>query len=199
MTGLVGLLADALLLLAIFCARPASLPVWSFRLPVQDALVACCLLASLVGRTVAPEPGGASPGLALAGLLAVLARIGLVWAGRRAVLLRAGAVPARPVWPVLLALLAAWLAIRLLPGAVSASGSQDILGPSIGIVLAGLVGALAAREERARIAALLLAGNGVLLAACLVEGPGWGSLLSILALQALGLLGLRLRPARIAS
>lgn len=197
MTGLVGLLADVLLVFAILCARPASLAVWSLRLPVQDALLAGCLLAHLVARAVAPEPAGAPIGLALAGLMAVLARIALVRAGRRAIVLRAAAVPARPVWPMLLALLAAWLAIRLLPGAASASGPQSVLGPSIGIVLAGLVGALAAHEERARLAALLLAGNGVVLAACVIAGPGWGALLAILSLQTPLVLGLRVWPDRI--
>ncbi len=190
MSGLAGLLVGALLIQAILCARPAPLSAWPARLLVQGGLLGSCLLA----RALAAAPGGAPVEIALAGMLALIAQAAWLIVQRPALARRVAPRPAgaaaAPVWPMLAAVLAAWLALRLLPEPALLAGARGVPSASLGIVLAGLIGALATAATRARFACLLVSANGLLLAGCAVAGPGWASLLALLPLQALALHGL---------
>ena len=185
------LAADLLLVLSLLFVRPVPDHAWPPRLMLHALVLAGCLAAAALpsGRLTAPCLAGS--------LVAVLQAALHWWSGRRGRLV--AAARARPdggpgiAWLVA-GLLAAALAARLIPEAALPAASRGLLAVSTGILLTGLCGAAAAGSATGRSAALLLAANGMLLAACTLPGTGWLSLAAILQLQC-GLFWMLLRPA----
>ncbi len=181
---MIVLLADAMLVLSLLFVRPAPDRAWPVRLLLHAGLLAACL--GLAALTL-PAP---VPGRCLLGLLAASAAIGfhaLTGAGWSRTPPPGGAGP----WLVG-GLTAAALAVRLGRQALLPASVGGILAASLGMLLAGLLGALAGRGPRARGGSLLLAVDGLLLAACLLPGLGLAATASLLPIGA-GLLAVLLR------
>ena len=179
-------LADVMLVLSLLFVRPVPDRRWPTRLLLHTILLAACLAtAALTAR--APVPGRC-----LIGLLAAIAGIAVFgWAGRRWPL-TATAAPA--AFRLAGGLLLVGLALGLMHSPGPHEAPADLLAAVLGMLLTGLLAALAASSRRARSGALLLAGNGLLLAACVLPGMGVMAGASLLPIEA-GLLWVLLRPA----
>ncbi|MCQ8278747.1 hypothetical protein NFI95_09810 [Acetobacteraceae bacterium KSS8] len=183
MSGVSVLPAVGLLVLTVFCARPAGSGTVRRLLLAQAVLLALTLLAlALTGRV---PMANALLGIGFAGGECVV-----LWlrAGRW----RESAEPAG-VWPIALALGAAWIGFRLLPtGSMADDGS--VASAALGVVLAGMVALVFARSDRSRWAALLSAGRGALLLVALSPRCDWVAWLMVLLPQALFLQRFCSRP-----
>lgn len=170
------LLANALLVLSVLFVRPAPDRAWPTRLLLHALLLAACLV-------VAALTSNAAWALCLVGLFASLLQGALqVRLGRRRPPDATGH-PNDALWLVAGLPLVA-LSVRLVPPRALPPAPRDILTVALGILLTGLLGALAARSPIGRCGALLLAGDGLMLAACLLPGMDGLSLGCILLLQA---------------
>lgn len=189
-----GVLADALLLVSLLFVRPVAGTAWPRRLMLHALLLALCLASVL--------PWAPSVGLCLTGLVAALLQATLaLLAKRRLDLLPLDSVApgrqGRPgvVWlPVGLLLVA--LAVILLPDGPLPATIRGTPAAALAILLTGLLGALAGPDAVARCGALLLAGDGLILAACRLPGLDAAALAAVLLLQAvLGWIMVRERVA----
>lgn len=170
------LLADALLVLSVLFVRPASDRAWPMRLSLHALLLSACL-------AVAALTSGAAWALCLVGLFASLLQSALhVRLGRRP-FPETTHHPNDAFW-LLAALPLVALSVGLVPPRVLPPAPREVLIVALGILLAGLLGVLAARSPAGRCGALLLAGDGLVLAACLLPGMDGLSLGCILLLQA---------------
>ena len=185
-----SLLADLLLVLSLLFVRPVADRAWRLRLVLHALLLSACL-------AVAALAGGPAGWLCLAGSAAALVQAVLHGrlARRRIPAARIRPDPGGPGAAWLLAgLLLVALAVRLVPESALPAHPRGLLTVSIAILLTGLLAAVAAGSVTGRTAALLLAGDGLLLAACTLPGGTWLSLAGILLPQG-GLLWLLVRPA----
>ncbi len=157
MNALSVLPATALLVSAVFCARPAADGTMRRWLLFQGVMLAIALLSA------ATIPGS------MVGVAFLCGECVWLW-------LRAARGWEKPesggIWPIGVALAAAWIGFRLLPSG-SGSAASPVLSAGLGIVLSGAVGLVFARSERSRWAALLTAGHGALLMICVSPGGGW--------------------------
>ncbi len=183
-------LADAMLVLSLLFVQPAPDRAWPVRLLLHAALlVACLALAALV--LPAPVAGRCLVGLLAAAVaISLYALAGEGWS-------RTPAPGRARLWLWLAGgLLLAGLAIRLgrqaARQATLPASDADILAASLGMLLVGLLGAVAGSGPRARSGSLLLAADGLLLAACLLPGLGIAAPASLLPIEA-GLLAVLLR------
>lgn len=169
------LLPDALLVLSLLFVRPAAALEWRSRLLAHTLLLAACLVEAALS--------GSRPGLAVIALLAAMIQAGLAWR-----LLRgqpdASASKSRSIIWLLAGLVLVGLSVRLLPDAALPVFPRGMLSASTAILLTGLLGALAADRAVARLGSLLLAGNGLMMAACELPGMTLSSLACLLLLQA---------------
>ncbi len=181
-------LADAMLVLSLLFVQPAPDRAWPMRLLLHAGLLATCLaLAALV--LPAPVTGRCLVGLlAIAVAMIVYALAGEGWS-------RTPAPGRAGLWLVgglLLAGLAIQQGRQATVQATLPAPTASILAASLGMLLVGLLGALAGSGPRARSGSLLLAADGLLLAACLLPGLGLSAPASLLPIEA-GLLAVLLR------
>lgn len=169
------LLPDALLVLSLLFVRPVALLAWRSRLPAHALLLAACLLEAALS--------GSRPGLAVVGMLAAMIQAGLAWRLLRGQPDAPGFQPRTVAW-LLAGLVLVGLSVRLLPDAALPAFPRGMLSASTAILLTGLLGALAADRAIARLGSLLLAGNGLIMAACELPGMTLPSLACLLLLQA---------------
>ena len=181
-------LADAMLVLSLLFVQPAPDRAWPVRLLLHAGLLAACLaLAALV--LPAPVTGRCLVGLLAAAVATILyALAGEGWSRTPA----PGRAGLRLAGGLLLAGLAIRLGRRAALQATLPAPAAGILAASLGMLLVGLLGALAGRGARARTGSLLLAADGLLLAACLLPGLGIAAPASLLPIEA-GLLAVLLR------
>lgn len=169
------LLPDALLVLSLLFVRPVGGPAWRSRLIAHALMLAACLLEAALS--------GSQPGLAVVGVLAAMIQAGLGWQ-----MLRgepdAPAFRPRTIGWLLAGLVLVGLSVRLLPDAALPPFSRGLLSASTAILLTGLLGALAAESAVPRLGSLLLACNGLMMAACELPGMTLLSLAGLLLLQA---------------
>jgi len=169
------LLPDALLVLSLLFVRPVAVAAWRWRLLAHALLLAACLVEAALS--------GSRPALAIVGMLAAMIQAGLAWR-----LLRgqpdAPAFQSRNIVWLLAGLVLVGLSVRLLPDATLPAFLRGILSASTAILLTGLLGALAADRAVARLGSLLLAANGLMMAACELPGMTLPSLACLLLLQA---------------
>lgn len=189
------LAADLLLVLSLLFVRPVADHAWPSRLTLHALVLAGCLgLAAL--------PGARAPAPCLAGAVVALLQAGFYrWWGRRGPPVGAassGPGGGRGIAWLVAGLLAVALAARLVPEAALPAASRGLLTVSIGILLTGLCSVVAAGSVLGRTAALLLAADGVLLAACTLPGGGWLSLAGVAVLRC-GLSWMLLRPTAAAA
>ncbi len=177
------LLPDGLLVLSLLFVRPASDRDWPRRLALHALLLSGCLLAA-----AADHGGGGSEGRCLVGLAASLLQLAV-----QVVLLRRGGAgtawqhrPGEAGW-LLAGLALVALAVWIVPGIGMPHG---LLTVCVAAALTGLLGAAGARSTVGRTYAvggtgsLLLAGDALVLAACLLPGTGDLALATILLFQA---------------
>lgn len=169
------LLPDALLVLSLLFVRPAAALTWRWRLLAHALLLAACLLEAALS---APRPE-----LALVGMLSAMVEAGLAWWWLRGEPDEPGFRPRSVAW-LAAGLLLVGLSVRLLPDAALPVFPRGLMSASIAILLTGLLGAIAAHCAVARFASLLLAGNGLVMAACELPGMTLLSLACILLVQA---------------
>lgn len=170
------LFPDALLVLSLLFVRPVAVLAWRSRLPAHALLLAVCLLDAVLS--------GSRPGLAAVGMLAAVIQAGLAWRLLRGQPDAPAFQPPRTVVWLLVGLVLVGLSVRLLPDAALPAFPRGILSASTAILLAGLLGALANKGSVARFGSLLIAGNGMIMAACALPGMGLSSLVGLLLLQA---------------
>lgn len=168
--------ANALLVLSVLFVRPAPDRAWPTRLLLHAVLLSACL-------AIAALTAGAAWALCLAGLFASLLQGALQVRLRRRRLPDAAVHRNDALWLVAGLPLVA-LSVRLVPARTLPPAPRELLMVALGILLTGLLGALAARTPVGRCGALLLAGDGLVLAACLLPGMDGLSLGCILLLQA---------------
>ncbi len=184
------LLPDGLLVLSLLFVRPASDRDWPRRLALHTLLLSGCLLAA----ATAGQGGRAGEGRCLVGLAASLLQLAVL-----VVLLRRGGAgiawqhrPGEAGWllaGLALVALTAWI----VPGIGMPRG---LLTVCVSATLTGLLGAAGARSTVGGTYAvggtytvggtgsLLLAGDALVLAACLLPGTGGLALATILLFQA---------------
>lgn len=189
---------DALLLSSLLFVTPATRPAWRRRLVLHALLLALCLAWAGVrsGASSAGTGLADNPAAILAGIAMSLAAAGLAWR----LLPHGPDGPSEPDAPrsagyawLVVGLVLVALSLRAVPVQALAPLPHGILCATLAILSTGLLGAVAARGTVGRIGSLLLAGDGLLLAACTLPGPGWPSILCLLLLQA-GLLASLLTP-----
>ena len=182
------LLPDGLLLLSLLFVRPVADNEWPRRLALHALLLSACLLVASVAAG-----GNGGGGRCLAGLAASLLQLGL-----QLVLVRRGSAgaPWRPGTGD-----AAWLLAGLALVAVAVWAVPDVgtphglLAVCLAVTLTGLLGAVAARSTVGRVGSLLLVGDALILAACLMPGTDGLALGTILLFQAGSLCALVLTRA----
>ncbi len=182
------LLPDGLLLLSLLFVRPVADNEWPRRLALHALLLSGCLL---VASVAAARDGGGQR--CLVGLAGSVLQLGLqVVLVRRGI---AGAPWRRGTGD------AAWLVARLALVALAVWAVPEIGAPHgllavcVAITLTGLLGAVAARSTVGRIGSLLLVGDALILAACLLPGTDGLALCTILLFQAGSLCALVLTRA----
>ena len=158
------LLPDGLLVLSLLFVRPASDRDWPGRLALHALLLSACLLVA----AVAGRGGEGGEGRCLAGLAVSLLQLAV-----QVVLLRRGGAgiawrhrPGEAAWllaGLALVALAAWI----VPGTGMPRG---LLTVCVAATLASLLGAAASRSAVGGTGSLLLAGDALILAGCLLPG-----------------------------
>ncbi len=173
------LLPDGLLVLSLLFVRPVADNEWPRRLALHALLLSGCLLAASVA---AGGNGGGGGRRCLVGLAASVLQLGL-----QVVLVRRGiaGAPWRRGTGDAAWLLAGLALVALAVWAVPDVGApQGLLAVCVAVTLTGLLGAVAARSTVGRIGSLLLVGDVLILAACLLPGTDGLGLCTILLFQA---------------
>lgn len=169
------LLPDALLVLSLLFVRPAAALTWRWRLLAHALLLAAFLMEAALSAQ--------RPELAVVGMLAATLEAGLAWWLLRGEPDEPGFKPRSVAW-LAAGLVLVGLSVRLLPDAALPPFPRGLMSASIAMLLTGLLGALAADRAVARFGSLLLAGNGLVMAACELPGMTLLSLACILLIQA---------------
>ncbi len=172
------LLPDGLLVLSLLFVRPAADNEWPRRLALHALVLSACFLAA----SVAAGRNGVGEERCLAGLAASLLQLAvqvmLVRRGTAGLPLRRA--PGDAAW-LLAALVLVALAVRTVPDIGAAP--HGLLAVCVAATLTGLLGVVAAPSIIGRVGSLLLVGDVLILAACLMPGTGGLGLCTILLFQ----------------
>ncbi len=174
------LLPDGLLVLSLLFVPPVADNEWPRRLALHALALSACLLASAVA---AGPVGGAGGERCLAGLAASLLQVAV-----QVLLVRRGAAgrpwrrhgPGDAAW-LLAGLALVALALWVVPDIGTPHGLPAVC---MAATLAGLAGVVAARSTVGQVGSLLLVGDALILAACLLPGTDILALCTILPVQA---------------
>lgn len=176
------LLPDGLLVLSLVFVRPVADTEWPRRLALHALLLSACLLVASVASA---RTGGASGERCLAGLAASLlqlaVQVALVRRGTAGAPWRRG--PGDAAW-LLAGLALVALSVRVVPDIGAAHGLPAVC---VAVTLTGLLGAVAASSAVGRVGSLLLVGDVLILAACLLPGTSGLALCTILLFQGVSL------------